>query len=73
MEVSGQVHAPAALPLGKESRYPFDRKLNGPHSRSGCCGEEGEKKNSALPFLVRKSMLYCMQLNIREKVLDDKI
>jgi hypothetical protein len=24
LEVSGQLHDPAALPLGKEPRYPFD-------------------------------------------------
>jgi hypothetical protein len=30
MEVSCQLHAPAALPLGKEPRYPLDKKLCGP-------------------------------------------
>jgi len=34
MEVSGQIHAPAALPRGKTPRYPFDRRLGGPQSRS---------------------------------------
>jgi hypothetical protein len=34
MEVSGQLHAPAALPQGKSPRYPLDR-LGGPQSRSG--------------------------------------
>jgi hypothetical protein len=39
MGVSGQRHAPAALyPRGKDPRYPFDRRLSGPHSRSGCRG-----------------------------------
>jgi hypothetical protein len=28
MEVSGQLHAPAALPPLKESRYPLDRRLH---------------------------------------------
>jgi hypothetical protein len=46
MEVSGQLHAPAALPLGKYSRYPLDRSLSGPQSRSGRGGEE---KNSQPP------------------------
>jgi hypothetical protein len=27
MEVSDQLHAPAALPPGKERRYPLDRRL----------------------------------------------
>jgi hypothetical protein len=43
MEVSGQLHAPAALPpppQGKSPWYPLDRRLGEPQSRSGCCGEE---------------------------------
>jgi hypothetical protein len=35
MEVSGQLHDPAALPQGKNLCYPFDRRLGGPQSRSG--------------------------------------
>jgi hypothetical protein len=35
LEVSGQLHAPAALPPGKSPRYPFYRRLGGPQSRSG--------------------------------------
>jgi hypothetical protein len=46
MEVSGQLHAPAALPWGKSPRYPLDRRLGGPQRGSGRCGEE---KNLALP------------------------
>jgi hypothetical protein len=37
--VSGQLHAPAALPPGKSPRYPFYRRLGGPQSRSGRYGE----------------------------------
>jgi hypothetical protein len=40
MEVSGQLHASVAFPLGKDPRYPLDRKLGGPQSRSGRCEEE---------------------------------
>jgi hypothetical protein len=47
MEVSGQFHEPAALPLGKEPWYPLKRRLGGPQSRSGCGGEE---KNSQPPL-----------------------
>jgi hypothetical protein len=39
MEVSGQIHAPAALPLGKEPPVPLDR-LGGLQNRSGTSGEE---------------------------------
>jgi hypothetical protein len=41
--MSDQLQAPAALPPGKEPRYPLDRRLSGPQSRSGRGGEE---KNS---------------------------
>jgi hypothetical protein len=34
--VSGQRHAPAALPPGKETRYQLYRRLGGPQVRSGC-------------------------------------
>jgi hypothetical protein len=44
--VSGQLHAPAALPPGKEPQYPLDRWLGGPQSRSGRGDEE---KNSQPP------------------------
>jgi hypothetical protein len=46
MEVSGELHVPAALPAGKEPWYPWDRKLGGHQSRSGRGGEE---KNSQPP------------------------
>jgi hypothetical protein len=36
LEVSGQLHAPAALLPGE---YPLDRRLGGPQSRSGRRGE----------------------------------
>jgi hypothetical protein len=36
MEVSRQLHAPVAVPPGKESTYVLDRGLRGPQSRSGC-------------------------------------
>jgi hypothetical protein len=39
--MSGQLHAPAALPPGgKRPRYSLDRGLGGPQSRSGRRGEE---------------------------------
>jgi hypothetical protein len=43
MEVSGQLHAPAALPQQKRSWKPLDRRVGGPQSRSRRGGEE---KNS---------------------------
>jgi hypothetical protein len=49
MEVSGQLHAPAALPLEKSPRFPLHRGLDGPQSRSGRGGEE---KNPVLDVSV---------------------
>jgi hypothetical protein len=40
MEVSGEFHAPAALPPGEEPSVPLDRRLDGSQSRSGRGGEE---------------------------------
>jgi hypothetical protein len=38
--VSGQLHASAASPPGKEPPVPMDRRLGGPQSRSGRFGKE---------------------------------
>jgi hypothetical protein len=38
--VSGQLHAPAALSRRKNPRYPLDRRLGEPQSRSGLPGGE---------------------------------
>jgi hypothetical protein len=46
MEVSGQLHAPAAVPQWKGPWYPLGGRLGGPQSRSGRGGEE---KNSYPP------------------------
>jgi hypothetical protein len=50
--VSDELHAPAALPPGKELRYPFHRGLGGPQRRSRRGG--GERKKS-LPYPCRES------------------
>jgi hypothetical protein len=47
MEVSDKLHAPAALPPGKDPGYPFGRRLCGPQSRSGHGGVE--KNSQPLP------------------------
>jgi hypothetical protein len=39
--MSGQLHAPAALPPGKEPPVPIDKKLGGP--------QDVEEKNSQPP------------------------
>jgi hypothetical protein len=49
MDVSGQLHAPAALLSGKEPLYPLDRRLGEPQNRSG--GGGGEKNSQPLPGL----------------------
>jgi hypothetical protein len=40
LEVSGQLHGPAALPPGKSHWYPLDRRWSGPQSRSRQCVEK---------------------------------
>jgi hypothetical protein len=35
LEVSGQLHGLAALPPGKNTRYPLEGRLGGPQIRSG--------------------------------------
>jgi hypothetical protein len=49
MEVNGQFHAPVALPPEIDPRYPRDKKLGGPQSRSG---RGGENEN---PYPCRES------------------
>jgi hypothetical protein len=44
MEVSGQLHAPAALPPEKEPQVPLDRMLGGPQSRSRRGTEENNSQ-----------------------------
>jgi hypothetical protein len=40
MEVGGQLHAPAALPLQKSCRYPLNGMLSGSQNWNGRSGEE---------------------------------
>jgi hypothetical protein len=40
MEVSSQFHASATLPRERNPRYSLDRRLGGPHGRSGHVGDE---------------------------------
>jgi hypothetical protein len=40
MEVCGELHALAALLLGREHRYTLCRNPDGPQIRTGCCGED---------------------------------
>jgi hypothetical protein len=49
MEVSDQLHPPAALPPEKSPWYPLDRRLSGLQSRTGPAGEE--KNSQPLPGL----------------------
>jgi hypothetical protein len=55
MEVSGQLHVQAALPRGKRPRYPLDRRLGGPQSWCGRCGEEKTPCRESNPGLSARS------------------
>jgi len=46
MDLSNQLHAPAALTPGEEPLYPLYRRLDGPQSRSG----RGEEENNSQPL-----------------------
>jgi hypothetical protein len=46
--MSGQLHAPAAFPRGKNPRYPLDRRLGETQSRSG----HGSKEKKSQPLLA---------------------
>jgi hypothetical protein len=55
MEVSDQLHSPAALPPKKEPFYPLDRRLGGLQNRSGRGGEEKNSQLSPGIFNIIKS------------------
>lgn len=40
MELSDQIYGPAALPPGKEPRYPLNGRVGGLQRRSECFGDE---------------------------------
>jgi hypothetical protein len=66
MEESGQLHAPAALPPGKEPLLPIRKRLGRLQRRSG---RDGEEKNyeplSGLepPFVQPVSQRYTIELS----------
>jgi len=45
-------------PLGKNSRYPFDRRLDGPKNQSGCGGEEKSLYMRRWRFKSRSSVMW---------------
>jgi len=53
MAMGTQLHAPAALPHGKSSQRPLDRRIGVSQSRSGRGGEE--KKFPPLPGIELQS------------------
>jgi hypothetical protein len=61
MEMSRKLHAPAALPQWKSSRYPLDRRLGGPQNRSG---RGGEKKFQPVQGIIQHvTQLYTTELS----------
>jgi hypothetical protein len=49
-------------PQGKSPRYPFDRRLGGPHNRSGRRGEEKKypQRQGFFLFAVAQSLYYLV-------------
>jgi hypothetical protein len=71
MEVSGQLHAPAAVPQGKSPHYLLDRRLGGPQSRSGHGGEEKNfqprrESNPKAP-IVQLRIIYIQNFGVYNK------
>jgi hypothetical protein len=70
LEVSGQLHAPAALPPGKSPRYQFYRRLGGPQSRSGRYGEVKiflpYRDSNSAPLLVAVVIIININTQNRE-------
>jgi hypothetical protein len=67
MEVSGQLQAPAVLPPWKKFWYSLDRRLGGPQSRSGRCGEEKnfEHLPAVLPPIIQSvAQRYTTELTL---------
>jgi hypothetical protein len=64
MEVSVQLHAPAALPPGKEPLVHMGWRLDGPQSRSERGGEE--KNSRTLPELEPPIIKPVAQRNTTE-------
>jgi hypothetical protein len=61
MEMSGQLHVPAALPQGKSPWYTLDRRLGGPQSRSGHGGSFQKINNN-------KKIIIYLQLQVIKKL-----
>jgi hypothetical protein len=51
MEVCGQLQALATIPIGKKSWHQMNRKLYGPQSPSGQCGEEKKNGKSIVVYI----------------------
>jgi hypothetical protein len=60
--VSGQLHAPAALPLEKAPQYPLERRLGGPQNWYGCRGEEKVLDPTGTQTLTPRHIAYSQLL-----------
>jgi len=64
MEVSGQLHAPKALPLGKNILYPSDWRLGGPRKRLDAESRDSCKGSKvATTLLPQLSRLMVQRIN----------
>jgi len=61
MEVSGQLHAPAALTPGNNSRNKFDRRLGGTQSWSER-GDVDKKSQSLVKGKVKIKLSLCRKI-----------
>jgi hypothetical protein len=66
MGMSGGVHAWPIYSQGKSPWYPLDRRLGGPQSRSGLCGEEKNSQPLSRlepPVIHSVAQLYTTELS----------
>jgi hypothetical protein len=66
MEVSGQLHAPAALPQRKSLSYPLDKRLGGPQSQSGCSEEKNSQPLKGLEPLIIQPVAQCYTIELSQ-------
>jgi hypothetical protein len=64
MEGSSQLHAPVALPPGKEIWFPLDRRLGGHQSWFGHGGEEENMGRLSTKYVLKVTFMKCVHFKV---------
>jgi hypothetical protein len=70
---SQSLHRLIYIPQGKNPRFPFDRRLGGPESRSERGGEEKKSRRSACSLITILTELHQLRLNVTTNALNKRI